>query len=124
VLQRTDAPQTLSNASMLVLPSFEEALGLVTIESIATGIPVVGSHVGGIPEVINHPHLGQLVPPGNPQTLASAIIDQSRDDTSVQKIIFRKDSSKRFDTDRLRSNITSFYKRFFTNELFQFPSAD
>ena len=119
VLQRADAPKTLANASMLVLSSFEEALGLVTIEAIATGIPVVGSHVGGIPEVINHPHLGQLVPPGNPQTLASAIISQHRDDTSEQKIRFRKDSSRRFDTDTLKLNVAAFYDQLFSN-----PSTD
>lgn len=119
VLQRADAPKTLANASMLVLPSFEEALGLVTIEAIATGIPVVGSRVGGIPEVINHSHLGQLVPPGDAQALASAILSQHRDNTTEPKIRFRKESSKRFDTDTLKSNVTAFY-----HQLFSIPATE
>ena len=115
VLQRADAPTVLSNCNILVLPSFEEALGLVTIEAIATGIPVVGSRVGGIPEVINHPNLGRLVPPGNSKDLAAAILAEHRAGISKDKIRFRKESSKRFDTGRLKQNITALYESLFSS---------
>lgn len=115
LLKREDAPSVLSKSDMLVLPSFEEALGLVTIEAIATGIPVVGSQVGGIPEVINHPDLGRLVPPGNPEKLATAILAEHGVSSSKEKILFRKNSSKRFDTFALKQNITSMYERLFSS---------
>ena len=114
-LQRADAPAVLSKCDMLVLPSFEEALGLVTIESIATGIPVVGSQVGGIPEVINHPNLGRLAQPGNSEDLAAAILAEYQTDDSKEKIRFRKESSKRFDTQTLKRNITALYERLFSS---------
>ena len=114
VLQRADAPRVLSNSHILVLPSFEEALGLVTIEAIATGIPVVGSQVGGIPEVINHPHLGRLVRPGNPEGLAAAILSEHRAGNSEEKTQFRKESSQRFDTTALDQNISALYESLFS----------
>lgn len=115
VLQRSDAPVVLSNCNILVLPSFEEALGLVTIEAIATGIPVVGSRVGGIPEVINHPNLGRLVVPGSPEDLAAAILAEQRAGNCKEKISFRKKSSKRFDTGTLKLNVSALYESLFSS---------
>ena len=112
-LQRPDAPDVLANSSMLVLPSFEEALGLVSIEAIATGIPVVGSQVGGIPEVINNSRLGTLVEAGNPKLLANAIEDRYYDGTETQLVQYRKESSKRFSIDTLRRNVETLYQSIF-----------
>jgi len=62
-----------SNADVLVVPSLYEPFGLVNIEAMACGIPVVGSNVGGIPEIIDDGKTGLLVQPGNPEELATAI---------------------------------------------------
>ena len=112
-LQRPDAPDVLDNSSMLVLPSFEEAPGLVSIEAIATGIPVVGSQVGGIPEVINNSRLGTLVEVGNSKLLANAIEDRYYDGTETQLVQYRKESSKRFSIDTLRRNVETLYQSIF-----------
>jgi len=113
VLSRDDAPRILSNSDLLILPSFEEALGLVTIEAIATGIPVIGSRVGGIPEVINHPDLGTLVPPGDVNRLADAIKLRYDTNMSEREINARKNSSKRFGVENLHHNLASLYDRLF-----------
>lgn len=62
-------------ASMIVLPSVSnaESFGMTLIEAMASGRPVVGSRIGGIPEVIDHQINGLLVPPNNPTALADAI---------------------------------------------------
>ena len=109
LLARKDAPAAISNCSMLTLPSFEEGLGLVTIEAIATGIPVVGSQVGGIPEVINHADLGNLVEPGCAQSLADAIVKQHALEDTQHLVEQRKHSSLRFGTDSLADNISQLY---------------
>lgn len=62
------------NASdLLCLPSLHEGCPNVVIESLACGLPVVASNVGGIPELINNDELGILVPAKDERSLADAI---------------------------------------------------
>ena len=70
---REDAPAVMSILDILVLPSLNEAVGMVLIEAQSKGIPVVASRTGGIPEVVRDNHSGILVAPGNPDELAEAI---------------------------------------------------
>jgi glycosyltransferase involved in cell wall biosynthesis len=70
---RNDVEDLLAMASFSVLPSLEEAAGLVIIESFAAGKPVIASRVGGIPELINDGVNGVLVQPGDAAGLAAAI---------------------------------------------------
>ena len=60
-------------ARLTVLPSEYEAFGLVLLESLAAGTPVVASRVGGIPEFVEDGKAGLLVPPKSPGELAEAI---------------------------------------------------
>ncbi|WP_412851823.1 glycosyltransferase family 4 protein [Ectothiorhodospira shaposhnikovii] len=63
----------MRNAEMLVHVARHEPFGLVIIEAGATGLPVVATEVGGIPEIINDADFGLLVPPGDTRALADAI---------------------------------------------------
>jgi glycosyltransferase involved in cell wall biosynthesis len=60
-------------ARALVLPSEYEAFGLVLLEAMAQGTPVVASRVGGIPEVVDDGRTGLLAAPGSPTDLAAAL---------------------------------------------------
>jgi len=62
------------DARLFVLPSEYEAFGLVLLEALAQGTPVVATHVGGIPEVVEDGRAGLLVPPRSPEALAKAIL--------------------------------------------------
>jgi glycosyltransferase involved in cell wall biosynthesis len=67
-------PQTaLVNSGLLVLPSLAEGFGLVLIEAMAAGVPIVATSVAGIIDVIRSNQTGLLVPPSNPGALAAAI---------------------------------------------------
>ncbi len=63
----------MGKASALVLPSKSEGLPRVLIEAMATGTAVIGSRVGGIPELIEDGVRGFLIPPGDSQTLAEKL---------------------------------------------------
>ena len=70
---RTDTPDILAASNISVMPSLNEALSNVLLESMAAGTPVVATRVGGTPEAIEDGVNGTLVPPADPAALADAI---------------------------------------------------
>ena len=67
-----DLDSAYASADLLVLPTRQEAYGMVVTESLARGIPVVASDVGGVPEALGTGG-GLLVPPDDPGALADAL---------------------------------------------------
>jgi glycosyltransferase involved in cell wall biosynthesis len=73
-LGRLAEPRELLWASdLFVMPSINEGLGVAALEAMACGLPIVGSAVGGLREVVEHDVNGILVPAGDSEQLASAI---------------------------------------------------
>ena len=70
---RSDVPDILAMAAVSVLPSFSEGISNTLLESMAAGVAVVATNVGGTPEVIRNGHDGLLVPPGNVEAIADAV---------------------------------------------------
>lgn len=68
-----DLAPWLTAADIAVVPSHAEPLGNATLEAMSYGLPVIGTAVGGIPEMIEHERTGLLVPPHSPAELAAAI---------------------------------------------------
>ena len=69
---RNDVEKIIPSCDVLVLPSFSESFGLVLIEALACGKPVIGSNVGGITEIITD-DVGLLVNPNKVSSIAGAI---------------------------------------------------
>lgn len=64
----------LSRMDISVLPSLSEGMSNTLLESMAAGIPAVATSVGGTPEVVRHAETGYLVPPGDPSSMAEAVL--------------------------------------------------
>jgi glycosyltransferase involved in cell wall biosynthesis len=63
----------LRTADCLVLPSHNEGTPVSVMEALTSGVPVVASRVGGIPDLVTEGTDGLLVPPGDPEALAAAL---------------------------------------------------
>ncbi|MEO3857321.1 glycosyltransferase [Acrocarpospora sp. B8E8] len=74
---RFDVGRWLARADLVAHPSLSEALGIAVLEAMAAGVPVVGSAVGGITELLTG--RGVLVPPGDAEALADGLERLLRD---------------------------------------------
>jgi glycosyltransferase involved in cell wall biosynthesis len=72
---------------ILVVPSREEGFGLVLLEGMARGLPIVATRAGGIPEVARHDIEALLVPPRDPPALAAAIAQAHADPALVARLV-------------------------------------
>lgn len=79
--------QALPEIDVLVLPSDAEGFGLVLIEAMAAGVPVIGTNVPGIRDVIEDDVSGLLVPPRNPRAIANAIQRILNDPLLAEKLV-------------------------------------
>jgi glycosyltransferase involved in cell wall biosynthesis len=77
--------QWMRRARLFILPSLEEAFGVVLLEALASGTPCIATRVGGIPEVIV-PGVGHLVPPGDTAALAQAMTSMLADQDAWQQL--------------------------------------
>jgi glycosyltransferase involved in cell wall biosynthesis len=72
-LDRAAVAERYRDADLFTLPSTAEAFGNVFAEALASGLPIVGSAIGGIPDLVEHGRNGLLVPSHDPAALARAI---------------------------------------------------
>jgi glycosyltransferase involved in cell wall biosynthesis len=79
----------LKQIDVLVLPSSAEGFGLVLIEAMAAGIPVIGTNAPGIRDVVKNGETGLLVPVGSPQELAEAIRRIMEDSALRRRLVAR-----------------------------------
>lgn len=70
---RSDVADTMRSFSLFVLSSIAEGTPVTLLEAMATGLPVVATAVGGIPDLVPDGEAGTLVPPRDPQSLARAM---------------------------------------------------
>jgi len=112
---REDIPQLLSIMDIVAQPSLEEGFGITIIEAMAMSKPVVGSKVGGIPEIIEDGITGILVPPADVEALASAIADliECPEKRREFGIAGRVRVEKKFTVEKMIKNYEKVYEKMF-----------
>lgn len=99
--ERRDIPSIMDAIDVLAVPSLvPEAFGMVILEAMARGTPVVASDIGGIPEVVLDGETGLLVPPNDDEALARAVCFLlSRPDVAIRVArTARNVAAAKFDT--------------------------
>lgn len=130
-LSPTDLSVILSHATTFVCPSIYEPLGIVNLEAMACGIPVVGTATGGIPEVIDDGVTGWLVPieqhmdgtgiPLDPQKFVSDLsraLNVAVSDVSLAKqmgVAARSRAATHFNWDVIAEQTRGIYERVLSN---------
>jgi len=115
------AEEFFKEIDLLVVPStLEESLGVVVLEASAYGIPVIGSKIGGIPEMMEEDVNGLLFEPGNYEELAKKVLEMS-DNIEEWKKKYKeiRKSAERFldynrwidEWDELLSEVKGLYKK-------------
>ncbi len=105
----------LNASDIVTVPSHIEPLGNATLEAMAHARPVIGSSVGGIPEMIVHGETGVLVQPKKPKSLSSALkyLIEDKNLTGQMGIKARKRCEDIFSLDKHVDDILNIYSKFF-----------
>ena len=118
-LSTEDLARAYADSDVFVLPAVvdskgdTEGLGVVLIEAAETGLPLVGSDVGGIPDVVVENETGLLVPPGNPTALAHALRLLANDPALARRLVegARARTRRMFSWDVVIPHLEGVYRR-------------
>lgn len=123
----SDVARFYASLDVYVQPSSSsECLPVVIIEAMASGCPVIGTDVGGIPEIICDGVNGLVVPPNDPAALASAMEKMIREPRVRQSFAenAKKHALENYDIKVTAAKILSFYQDLLGNRCPKHPSTD
>ena len=112
---RSDVPAIYPDLDLAVVPSHSENCG-GALEPLLSGVPVVATNVGGLPDLIEDGTTGWLVPPHRPRALADAMLMavQNREEARQRAINGKKRAEQLFDVEKVGRQIADIYEKVLT----------
>jgi glycosyltransferase involved in cell wall biosynthesis len=103
----------IEDAAIVVVPSLGEGFGMVALEAMERARPVVASAVGGLPEIVVHGESGLVVPPGDAEALADALVELASDlpRAAAMGLAGRQRAVESFTPERATSGVEALYRR-------------
>lgn len=109
--ERADVAEIMRALDVFVLPSLGEGISNTILEAMASGLPVVATHVGGNPELVAHDRTGKLVPAGDSAALTQALLGYVQDSRQLKAHgqAARSIIEARFSMEAMMANYLSVY---------------
>jgi len=109
---RSDLARIYADLDVLVVSSNNEGTPLSAIEAMAASCPVVATRVGGVPDLISDNETGRLVPPGDADGVAGAVLELLQSPEAAQEIGRKAmiSARERFDVKRLVHDVDHLYR--------------
>ncbi len=104
-------PLYYSAADVCVIPSYYESFGMVALESLACGTPIVATDVGGMRQIIRSNQLGRIVNDNSPPELADAISGLLSDQAKTQDWKIRREAIAKFSWKTIADRVLQEYNR-------------
>jgi glycosyltransferase involved in cell wall biosynthesis len=111
-VDEAERQRLFAGAAVQLMPSRFEGFGMVAAEAMAAGVPLVAAAAGSLPEVVDAPRGGVLVPPGNARALADAV-DRLLADAAAREAlsVSARASAERFRWEKVAEDHFSFLER-------------
>jgi glycosyltransferase involved in cell wall biosynthesis len=110
---RRDVPALYPDLDLSVVPSLSENIAYCAVEPLLSGVPVVATNVGGLPDLVMDGETGWLVPPRNPAALARAMLDAlgNKDEARRRTVAGQKLARHLFDAERTGRETAAAYEK-------------
>jgi glycosyltransferase involved in cell wall biosynthesis len=114
-LPHKSALEEVAKSDVSICPSLAEGLGITFIEAQALGVPVIGTNVGGIPDVIEDGKTGLLIQPGSKDAITGAVIkifSMPAEEKAAMIEAEKSGAKKKFDWKNIADNIEKIYQSY------------
>ena len=110
-IENEKIPAYMAKSDVFVLPSLSEGFGIVVIEAMASGLPIIATNVGGLPDIIKDGENGFLIQPKRPEEIAKKINIIFKNDKLREKIRKNnKEKSKKYSWNIIAKDLEDIYQ--------------
>lgn len=123
---RSDISELYSDLDAAVMASHSENCSNSALEALLSGVPVIATNVGGVPDVVRDGETGWLVPPQNPEALAGAILNALDDKHEARRRTKQGEKLARdlFEVERTAPEVLGVYRQILGSDVVSLDGKD